>query len=71
MNVMCLIDLEVAKITDSQFRNEMLYQTTMSLVKRMLSKGMISKEEYYEIDTIMLGKYQPIIGTLLWDISLL
>ncbi len=31
----------------------------------MLEKDIISKEEYLEIDTILLKKYQPVLGTLL------
>jgi hypothetical protein len=68
---MWLIDLEVARMSEDQFRSEMLYQTTMSLVRSMLEKGMISEEEYHEFDTIMQEKYHPIFGTLFSDIHLL
>ena len=71
MNVMCLTGLEVARMNEDQFRNEMLYQTTMSLARRMLEKVMISEEDYHEFDTIMLEKYHPIFGTLFSDIHLL
>lgn len=33
------------------------YQTAMALARRMLSKGLISEEEYAEIDTIIAKKY--------------
>jgi hypothetical protein len=58
-------------MSEDQLRNEMLYQTTMSLARTMLVKGMISEEEYHEFDTIMMGKYHPIFGTLFSDIHLL
>jgi hypothetical protein len=67
---MWLTDLEVAGMSEDQFRNELLYQTTMSIARSMLEKGVISEEDYHEFDTIMLEKYQPIFGTLFTDISL-
>ena len=70
MNAMWLTDLEVARMSEDQFRNEKLYQTTMSLARSMLEKGVISEEDYHEFDTIMLEKYQPIFGTLFSDIQL-
>ncbi|WMJ87806.1 SHOCT domain-containing protein [Anaerocolumna sp. MB42-C2] len=58
-------------MSEDQLQNEMLYQTTMSLARTMLERGMISEEEYHEFDTIMLEKYRPIFGTLFSDIHLL
>lgn len=52
------------------FRNEKLYQATMGMARKMLSEGLISEEEYRQIDTIFLAKYQPVFGTLFSDISL-
>ena len=70
MSAMWQTDLEVAGMSEDQFRNEKLYQTTMSLARSMLENGVISKEDYHEFDTIMLEKYQPIFGTLFSDIRL-
>ncbi|MEY8236452.1 SHOCT domain-containing protein [Lachnospiraceae bacterium 66-29] len=53
-----------------EFRNEKLYQTTMYFVRKILSEGIISEEEYRQIDTIFLEKYKPVFGTLFSDISL-
>lgn len=53
------------------FRNERLYQTTMSAVKNLLKQGTISKEEYGQIDTIFREKYRPSLGSLLFDINLI
>jgi hypothetical protein len=67
---MWLHDLGVVRLSEEPFRNEMLYQTTMSLARSMLEKGMISEEDYHKFDTIMMEKYHPIFGRLFSDISL-
>lgn len=51
-------------MSKEEFRNEKLYQTTMHLARKMLSDGLISEDEYRQIDTIFLEKYRPILGTL-------
>lgn len=51
-------------MSEEQMRREKLYQATMSKVRAMLEKEMISEEEYAIIDTIFLGKYRPVFGTL-------
>lgn len=43
----------------------MLYHAAISMAKSMLEKGLITEEEYAEIDTILLEKYRPYLGTLL------
>lgn len=48
-----------------QFRAEKLYQMSLSIAESMLEKGILSKEQFTEIDTILLQKYRPILGTLL------
>ncbi len=60
----------VAAMSKEDFENEKLYQTTMHLARKMLKEGIISEEEYREIDTIFLEKYKPVFGTLFSDISL-
>ena len=57
-------------MSKEDFRNEKLYQTTMHLARKMLEEGIISEEEYRQIDTIFLEKYKPVFGTLFSDISL-
>ena len=52
------------------FNAEKLYQVTMTIAKSMLTKGIITSEEYAVIDTKMLEKYRPIFGTLLAHTSL-
>ena len=60
--------LEVAAVSKEQLTNEKLYQATMSVVRRMLEKGLISEEEYRQIDTMFLEKYRPLFGTLFSEI---
>lgn len=48
-----------------QFRAEKLYRISLSLAETMLEKGILSREEFSEIDTMLLQKYRPILGTLL------
>lgn len=60
----------VMAMSKEEFRNEKLYQTTMHLARRMLVEGVISENEYRQIDTIFLEKYKPVFGTLFSDISL-
>ena len=57
-------------MSKEEFRNEKLYQTTMHLARKMLEEGIISEEEYRQIDTIFLEKYKTVFGTLFSDISL-
>lgn len=33
------------------------YQTTMSMIRKMLSDGLVSEDEYRQIDTIMSKRY--------------
>jgi hypothetical protein len=51
-------------MTKQDFKNEKLYQATMTVVKKMLSEGLISEEEYRQIDAIFIEKYRPVFGTL-------
>ena len=54
----------VMPVNDDQFEREKLYQATMSMFRSMLKNGLITKEQYAIIDTKMLQKYQPLLGTL-------
>ena len=53
------------EVSKEQFRAERLYLMSLSVAKTMLKKGIISEDEYSEIDTILLEKYRPVLGTLL------
>jgi len=51
------------------FQNEMMYQATMSFARKMLRDGLITEDEYRQIDTMFIEKYQPKIGTLFVDLQ--
>lgn len=57
-------------MSKAKFRNEKLYQTTMHLARKLHDDGVITEDEYRQIDTIFLEKYQSVFGTLFSDISL-
>ena len=59
---------EVARMSKEQMRQEKLYQVTMSMVRKMLAEGLITEEEYRQIDTMFLEKYRPLFGTLFSEI---
>ena len=54
----------VMAMNEDQFEREKLYQATMNMFRSMLKKGLIDEEQYAIIDTKMLQKYQPLLGTL-------
>ena len=47
-----------------QFDREKNYGAIMAIARSMLSKGIITEEEYRRIDAIFTEKYQPLIGCL-------
>ena len=58
-------------MTPKEYRNDMLYHAAISIGKSLLEKGLITQEEYAEIDTILLQKYSPYLGGLLSENRLL
>ena len=56
-------------MNEDQFEREKLYQATMDMFRAMLKKGVITEEQYAVIDTKMLQKYQPLLGTLFAEIT--
>lgn len=52
------------RMTEAEFENERRYQMLMYHVKRMLRSGIISEEEFLEIDTRYCQKYRPKSGGL-------
>ncbi|MBR7083865.1 MAG: hypothetical protein IKI37_01620 [Oscillospiraceae bacterium] len=43
----------------------MLYFTARSVAETLLKRGLVTREEYAEIDTILLEKYPSSLGRLL------
>lgn len=66
-----LTALEVIAMTEEQFEREKLYQATMNVFAGMLKKGLITEKQYAIIDTKMLEKYRPLLGTLFRQIDLI
>lgn len=56
-------------MTEEQFEREKLYQATMNVFGGMLKKGLITEEQYAIIDTKMLEKYRPLLGTLFAELT--
>lgn len=55
----------VSCMTEIQFQAEKRYQVAISMAKALLEKGLLTEEEYAVIDTKLLEKFQPALGTLL------
>lgn len=53
-----------------EWTSEINYMTTMTIVKNLLKQGILSEDDYKEIDTIMHEKYDASLGSLLFDITL-
>ena len=51
-------------MNEEQFEREAAYRAAMNFFKCMLDKGVITPEQYDVIDTKMLEKYRPLLGTL-------
>lgn len=57
----------VFQMNEEQFEAEKDYQASILCFKQMLENGKITQEEYEQIDTILLEKYRPLLGTLFCD----
>lgn len=71
MNAISKIVLGVTAMTNEQMQNEVMYQGTMLVVKQLLKKGIISDDEYEQIDTMFRQKYAISLSTLFTDIRLI
>ena len=59
------------RMTEEEFSRESLYQVLMHFIRKMLTDGLISEEEYCQIDTKYREKFLPITGDLLSGRALL
>ena len=48
-----------------RFKDELLYQCTMSMARKMLKSGAINEIDYKKIEDHFIKKYSPAIGTLM------
>ena len=53
------------RITEEEFDRELHYQTVMHFVRLMLLKGMISENEFFQVEIMNREQYKPLIGILL------
>jgi hypothetical protein len=52
-------------MTKEQFEREMRYRTVMAVVRTMLARGLISKDEYDAFDRKMIEKHNPVFAGLM------
>lgn len=53
------------RMTQEEFDRERRYQTVTYFVKQLFQQGLISEEEFCQIDTRNREKYRPFTGSLL------
>ena len=58
-------------MSEEQFCAEKQYQASLLLAKSLREKGLLTENEYAVIDTILLKKYKPSLGTLFSETALL
>ena len=46
-------------MSNEQFEREMRYRTVMAVARTMLTRGLISRDEYDDFDRKMVEKYNP------------
>ena len=63
-NATLLTDSEGEIMTKDEIIREGKYQATMCIAKKMLAQGLITMDEYEEVDKKFLEKYNPLFGTL-------
>lgn len=51
-------------MTPVQFESEKNYQAARQIAENFRKQGLLTDEEFAEIDTILLQKYQPSLGIL-------
>lgn len=51
-------------MTHDQFHREKNYRMSISIAKSMLSTGVITEQDYRNIDRLLITRYKPVIGAL-------
>ena len=54
-------------MSNERKHDDMVYQMAISVAKSMLKNGIVNREEYNRIDTILLKTYRPYLGSLFSD----
>ena len=55
---------EQALLTRDQFERELNYDAALSIARRMLTAGLISRAEFVRIDAILREKFSPVWGRI-------
>ncbi len=58
-------------MSEEKFQAELQYQTAIAIAKNLLDQGLLTDEEYTVIDTNLQAEFQPTLGTLLSENSLI
>jgi len=45
-----------------KFHGQMMYSVTMAIVRKSLTEGIITQEEYDKAEQMMRDKYKPVMG---------
>ena len=51
-------------MTKEQFQREKNYRVSISLLKTLLEKGIITEKDYRKIDTRLTRRYRSVFGSL-------
>lgn len=60
---------EQALLTHEQFERELNYDAALSIARRMLAAGLISRVEFVRIDAILREKFSPVWGGLYHSVA--
>ena len=60
---------EQALLTHEQFERELNYDAALSVARRMLAAGLISRAEFVRIDAILREKFSPVWGGLYHSVA--
>lgn len=63
--ILRLVSKAVTAVSNKEFEAERKYQMSVAFAKNMFRNGIITEEEFTQIDTKLLLKYRPILSTLL------
>ncbi len=51
-------------MTQQQFQREKNYRVAIAIAEVMLSRKLITDQEYSKIDTMLITRYKPVFGGL-------
>lgn len=69
MSVPALVQRQVPPVNDAMFQSEKLCQSTLAAARSMLTKAIITPEEFVRIRNLLVEKYHPPISSLSLDRS--